>query len=98
MPGWFSAKQFFILLTAMSCLLIVGIIGALWYALNGLAIALSIIFIWIMVATMPAVILFRRQWDREQRAKNNQCIDCGYNLAGNRSGVCPECGRKIAMR
>ncbi|MFG0251840.1 MAG: hypothetical protein ACF8NJ_03085 [Phycisphaerales bacterium JB038] len=23
------------------------------------------------------------------------CIDCGYNLAGNESGVCPECGHAL---
>ena len=23
------------------------------------------------------------------------CIPCGYNLTGNESGVCPECGTKV---
>jgi len=23
------------------------------------------------------------------------CMRCGYNLTGNLSGVCPECGKKI---
>ena len=26
------------------------------------------------------------------------CIACGYNLTGNVSGVCPECGTKIEAR
>jgi len=25
------------------------------------------------------------------------CITCGYNLTGNVSGICPECGQKIAQ-
>ena len=31
---------------------------------------------------------------REQLAKKGipVCIPCGYNLTGNESGVCPECG------
>jgi hypothetical protein len=29
---------------------------------------------------------------RERRAKG-LCVGCGYDLTGNVSGVCPECGR-----
>ncbi len=29
------------------------------------------------------------------RALGNRCIKCGYDLTGNRSGICPECGRAI---
>ena len=29
---------------------------------------------------------------RDRRRKRNQCIHCGYNLTGNESGACPECG------
>ncbi len=24
-----------------------------------------------------------------------RCVECGYNLTGNVSGVCPECGERI---
>ncbi len=30
--------------------------------------------------------------DRKRRAKG-QCLACGYDLRGNLSGVCPECGQ-----
>ena len=30
-----------------------------------------------------------RRWRRRQRG---ECVACGYNLTGNVSGVCPECG------
>jgi len=29
---------------------------------------------------------------RYRRKKNGLCVPCGYNLMGNTSGVCPECG------
>ena len=32
----------------------------------------------------------RRRWGREGR-----CIKCGYDLTGNVSGRCPECGEAI---
>jgi len=31
------------------------------------------------------------------RLKRNLCLQCGYNLTGNTSGVCPECGKKIVI-
>ncbi len=34
----------------------------------------------------------RRQWRRWRGC----CITCGYNLTGNRSGRCPECGDRIS--
>lgn len=29
---------------------------------------------------------------QERRAKKGLCLECGYDLRGNTSGVCPECG------
>lgn len=36
---------------------------------------------------------FLRAFREANRRWNNQCVDCGYMLRGNTSGVCPECGR-----
>jgi len=38
------------------------------------------------------------RWDRpyalrRQRRAKGLCVRCGYDLTGNVSGVCPECGR-----
>jgi len=30
------------------------------------------------------------------RGKASQCESCGYDLTGNTSGTCPECGAKIS--
>ncbi len=32
------------------------------------------------------------KWQRNQRP---ECLECGYNLTGNVSGVCPECGTPV---
>lgn len=33
-------------------------------------------------------------WRRWHRHRNGWCIGCGYNLTGNISGACPECGTR----
>jgi predicted amidophosphoribosyltransferase len=35
---------------------------------------------------------------RRSRRRRGLCPKCAYNLIGNNSGVCPECGRKIEER
>lgn len=34
-------------------------------------------------------------WWRERRCPKGHCQTCGYDLTGNVSGICPECGEKI---
>jgi hypothetical protein len=34
-------------------------------------------------------------WWRDRRLPTGHCQKCGYNLTGNVSGVCPECGTPI---
>lgn len=34
----------------------------------------------------------KRSLARRSRARTARCIDCGYDLRANTSGVCPECG------
>jgi hypothetical protein len=53
----------------------------------------------ILFAILPALWLISRY--REYRRlksyeSHDHCLACGYNLTGNVSGVCPECGTKIA--
>jgi hypothetical protein len=53
-----------------------------------------VIPLWIplFTAAVPAGILFYR--DR-RRNPLGHCGQCGYNLTGNTSGLCPECGISI---
>ena len=39
----------------------------------------------------PVVALFKVAWRIAHRRKPHECKQCGYNLTGNTSGVCPEC-------
>jgi hypothetical protein len=45
----------------------------------------------LLVAT-PGALLW---WRDRRRIPPGHCRKCGYNLTGNVSGVCPECGERI---
>ena len=54
----------------------------------------------VLIATLPAnlciaTVLLRRR-DRRKASRPGLCVKCGYDLTGNKSGVCPECGKAIA--
>jgi hypothetical protein len=44
----------------------------------------------------PAWALIRGPIRRRRRRTRGQCPGCGYDLTGNMSGLCPECGKAIA--
>ena len=44
---------------------------------------------------IPLALRVRRTRRLRRRRKLGLCLACGYNLTGNVSGVCPECGTKI---
>ncbi|UCC31604.1 MAG: hypothetical protein JSU86_04855 [Phycisphaerales bacterium] len=46
----------------------------------------------ILFATYPTVAFVHGPVRRYRRRRKGLCIRCGYNLTGNMSGVCPECG------
>jgi hypothetical protein len=50
----------------------------------------------VLAALLPAVWLYRRF--NRRPAGQLFCVACAYNLTGNTSGVCPECGTKINSR
>jgi hypothetical protein len=43
----------------------------------------------------PAIAFVRGPFRRYRRRKKGQCVKCGYDLTGNVSGRCPECGERI---
>ncbi len=51
----------------------------------------------IVLPVYPALVIIRGPYRRHRRHKKGLCLKCGYNLTGNVSGVCPECGRPIRM-
>ena len=56
------------------------------------------IHLWIislLLLAYPAIAFIRGPYRRHRRRKKGLCLKCGYNLTGNTSGVCPECGERI---
>jgi hypothetical protein len=50
----------------------------------------------VVTAILPATWLWR--WRRDRRLRSDgmpHCAKCDYNLTGNVSGICPECGTPI---
>jgi hypothetical protein len=48
-----------------------------------------------LAAIAAAFMAARRSWvqdERKFRIASRRCDNCGYQLTGNESGVCPECG------
>ncbi|MHC4092819.1 MAG: hypothetical protein ACYSVY_21515, partial [Planctomycetota bacterium] len=46
--------------------------------------------LWVLLATVALATAIL--WYRDRRPPKGHCRGCGYNLRGNVSGVCPECG------
>jgi predicted RNA-binding Zn-ribbon protein involved in translation (DUF1610 family) len=58
-------------------------------------------FFFPLVAPMLAALRvyhFRHRRHLRDRLEAGRCHACGYDLAGNVSGICPECGMTIARR
>lgn len=51
--------------------------------------------LWIpfLLAAIPTAFLF---WRDRRRIPSGHCLRCRYDLTGNTSGVCPECGTAIS--
>ncbi len=45
-----------------------------------------------LFAIYPTIAFIRGPLRRWRRRRRGLCLKCGYNLEGNVSGVCPECG------
>ena len=47
-----------------------------------------------MCVAFPTALLF---WRDRRRIPDGHCQKCGYNLKGNVSGLCPECGTIVCL-
>ena len=48
---------------------------------------------WLFI--LPAALLAIFFWRQDSRIPQGHCQTCGYDLTGNVSGVCPECGERV---
>src|SRR5262249_52408076 len=65
------------------------------------SVRLLIFALWVLVlvlAAPPGFHLFRWLNSRRKMKHQNRCSMCHYNLTGNTSGVCPECGTAIMQK
>ena len=49
----------------------------------------------LLFLTYPTTAFIRGALRRYRRRRKGLCLKCGYNLTGNVTGVCSECGEKI---
>jgi hypothetical protein len=49
----------------------------------------------LLFSAYPTIAFIRGPLRRYRRRKRGLCIRCGYDLTGNVSGICPECGIKV---
>lgn len=52
----------------------------------------------LLFASYPTVTLLSGPVRRFRRRRRSQCLECSYNLTGNTSGICPECGTPCKAR
>jgi hypothetical protein len=65
--------------------------GFRWRPLMQLAFIQLPLWIPFLLFAIPTVYV----WWRDRRIPPGHCRKCGYNLTGNVSGVCPECGERV---
>lgn len=61
-------------------------------SLRAFAMLLTLVVIFVLVRLTPALLAY---WVRLREPPPGHC-SCGYDLTGNLSGICPECGKPIA--
>ena len=52
----------------------------------------------VVFAVYPSTAFILGPLRRHRRRKKGLCLECGYNLTGNVSGVCPECGEPVSAQ
>ena len=84
--------------TLRSMVLLCGLLAVMLAAAVAMGGGLPVLPAVAVPTVIVAVLWFR--WDRphelrRQRRAMGLCVRCGYDLTGNVSGVCPECGNTV---
>jgi hypothetical protein len=80
--------------------LITFVLSMLWTGLAFLLVDLfrswTPMFAMTVIAVIASIIFRAVRRSRNWTKRSGQCAACGYNLTGNTSGVCSECGTVIS--
>jgi hypothetical protein len=60
------------------------------------AIGFPLWFVFVAFAVAPTIAFIRGPVRRWRRRRRGLCANCGYDLTGNTSGLCPECALPVA--
>ena len=60
-----------------------------------LIIKIPILPMLLIVAGYPLIAFVRGPLRRHRRKRRNLCLNCAYNLTGNVTNICPECGSAV---
>jgi hypothetical protein len=85
--GCLSVLVFAVAIPAVGCATVFR--PSLSYPIAGLMIAA------LLGLFLAGAVRQRRERVRSYRRVTRRCLDCGYALTGNLSGVCPECGSRL---
>jgi hypothetical protein len=70
-----------------------GADGGSWYTVVTLP-----LWALVVLAALPPAVRLPPYARRRSRTRRGLCPRCAYDLTGNLSGVCPECGRTLQLR
>lgn len=65
--------------------------------MDGWTIGVPLWFVILFLLTYPFIAFIRGPVRRYRRRQRGLCVRCGYNLTGNVSGICPECGTMMRV-
>lgn len=51
---------------------------------------------WLLLVLLTLLSLALSFWKKHKRRKRGLCVKCGYDLRGNNTGACPECGKAVS--
>lgn len=77
-----------------------GIPGLRWISYDDVGVrtnklTISLWLMFIIFALYPVAVFVRGPIRRHRRRKRGLCLTCGYDLTGNESDRCPECGKSV---
>lgn len=59
--------------------------------------AFVLIRAWVIAALLMIYPTCFMLWGRRRKAMMGECKGCNYDLTGNQSGICPECGEAVEV-